>query len=172
MSLASLEYLAYLDDTGSIQEDLQKKIGVYAIFNQEKELQFVGYSRDIYLSLQQHLIRQPQNCYWLKLQTIDRPNRSILEETRQAWITENGEIPTGNATAEVAWTQAIDVKPMMSEEEQAQYLAGGEIEQTKTLKKVARRIENTIKQQLSDRGVTMDFRFNPKLKEKGLLDLK
>ena len=172
MSLASLEYLAYLDDTGCIQEDLQKKIGVYAIFNQEKELQFVGYSRDIYLSLQQHLVRQPQNCYWLKLQTIVRPNRTILEETRQAWITEHGEVPTGNAASETSWTQPIDVKPIMTEEEKAQYLAGGELEQSKTLKKAARRIETTIKQQLRDRGVTMDFRFNPKLKEKGLLDLK
>ncbi|MGK7894171.1 MAG: GIY-YIG nuclease family protein [Xenococcus sp. (in: cyanobacteria)] len=172
MSLASLEYLPYIDDTGCIQEDLPKKIGIYAIFNQEKELQFVGYSRDIYLSLQQHLVRQPQNCYWLKLQTITRPNRTILEETRQAWIAENGQVPPGNAANEIAWTQAIDVKPMMNEQEQAQYLAGGELEQSKTLKKVARRLESTIKQQLRDRGVTMDFRFNPKLKEKGLLDLK
>lgn len=172
MSLASLEYLPYIDDTGCIPEDSSKKIGVYAIFNQEKELQFVGYSRDIYLSLQQHLVRQPQNCYWLKLQTITRPNRSILEETRQAWIAENGKVPPGNATDEIAWTQAIDVKPVMSEEEKAQYLAGGELEQSKTLKQAARRIETTIKQQLRDRGVTMDFRFNPKLKEKGLLDLK
>ncbi len=172
MSLASLEYLAYLDDTGCIKEDLHKKIGVYAIFNQEKELQFVGYSRDIYLSLQQHLVRQPQNCYWLKLQTITRPNRTILEETRQAWIAENGKVPPGNAADEIVWTQAIDVKPMMSTEEQAQYLAAEELEQSKTLKKVARRLETTIKQKLRDRGVTMDFRFNPKLKEKGLLDLK
>ena len=172
MSLASLEYLAYLDDTGCIKEDLHKKIGVYAIFNQEKELQFVGYSRDIYLSLQQHLVRQPQNCYWLKLQTITRPNRTILEETRQAWIAENGKVPPGNAADEIVWTQAIDVKPMMSTEEQAQYLAAEELEQSKTLKKVARRLETTIKEQLRDRGVTMDFRFNPKLKEKGLLDLK
>ncbi len=172
MSLASLEYLAYLDDTGCIKEDLHKKIGVYAIFNQEKELQFVGYSRDIYLSLQQHLVRQPQNCYWLKLQTITRPNRTILEETRQAWIAENGKVPPGNADDEIVWTQAIDVKPMMSTEEQAQYLAAEELEQSKTLKKVARRLETTIKQKLRDRGVTMDFRFNPKLKEKGLLDLK
>ncbi len=172
MSLASLEYLPYIDSTGCIQEDLQKKIGVYAIFNQEQELQFVGYSRDIYLSLQQHLVRQPQNCYWLKLQTINRPNRTILEETRQAWIAENGKVPPGNSASEIAWTQAIDVKPVMNEEEQAQYLAGGELEQSKTLKNVARRLESTIKQKLRDRGVTMEFRFNPKLKEKGLLDLK
>ena len=172
MTLASLEFLAYLDNTGCIPEDLQKKIGVYAIFNQKKELQFVGYSRDIYLSLQQHLVRQPQNCYWFKLQTIARPNRTVLEETRQAWIAENGEIPLGNAAAEADWTQPIDAKSIMSEAEKAKYLAEGEFEQSKILKKVARCHETTIKQKLQERGVTMDFRFNPKLKEKGLLDLK
>ena len=172
MSLASLDYLPYLDDTGCIQGDLLKKIGIYAIFNLEQELQFVGYSRDIYLSLQQHLVRQPQNCHWLKIQTIARPNRTILEETRQAWIAENGQVPPGNAAEETAWTQAIDVKSVMNEEEKAQYLAGGELEQSKTLKQVARRLEAKIKQQLRDRGVTMDFRFNPKLNENGLLDLK
>ena len=172
MTLASLEYVSYLDDSGCIPEDLQKKIGIYAIFNQDKELQFVGYSRDIYLSLQQHLVRQPTNCYWFKLQTITRPSRTVLEETCQVWIAENGKVPDGNGDRKADWTQAIDVKPMMNEEEKAKYSAGSELEQSKTLKKVARRIENTIKQELSDRGVKMDFRFQPKLKEKGLLDLK
>ncbi|NJL52965.1 MAG: GIY-YIG nuclease family protein, partial [Hydrococcus sp. SU_1_0] len=35
-----------------------------------------------------------------------------------------------------------------------------------------RRVEAQILKQLSDRGVAMEIRFNPKLKEKGLLDLK
>jgi hypothetical protein len=37
---------------------------------------------------------------------------------------------------------------------------------------VARRLENEIQSQLKARGVTMEIRFNPKLKEQGLLDLK
>ena len=76
--LENLEFLPYLDDQGLLDENLSGKIGIYAIFNQDKNLQFVGYSRDIYLSLKQHLVRQPQKCYWLKMQTIDRPSRSIL----------------------------------------------------------------------------------------------
>ncbi len=61
-SLATLEYLPYIDDSGQIPEQFQGKIGVYAIFDQEKVLQFIGYSRDVYLSLKQHLVRQPQQC--------------------------------------------------------------------------------------------------------------
>ena len=170
-SLSSLEYIPYLDN-GAISEALQGKIGVYAIFNEERQLQFVGYSRDIYLSLKQHLIRQPQSCYWIKAQTIDRPSRKILEEIAESWIAENGSIPLGNGELAGTWTQAIDAKPTMTEAEKAQYRASDELGQTKILKKTARRVESELKEILSDRGVTMEIRFNPKLKEKGLLDLK
>ena len=171
-TLASLSYISYLDDNGAICEDIQKKIGVYSIFDQDKILQFVGYSRDIYLSLKQHLVRQPNNCYWLKLQTIERPSRSILESIRESWITENGTIPTGNESESGIWTKSIDAKPAMTEEEKAQYNQSDELRKTKILKQVARRVEAGIKEQLRDRGVNMDIRFNPKLKEQGLLDLK
>lgn len=171
-SLSSLEYLAYLNSDGCIDEDLQGKIGVYAIFNQARQMEYVGYSRDIYLSLKQHLIRQPDHCYWVKLQTIDRPSRKILEDISSAWISENGQTPEGNGERKSIWTEPIDANPSMTEEEKAQYQQNDELGQIKILKKVARRVEADIQQKLSDRGVSMNIRFNPKLKEKGLLDLK
>ena len=171
-SLSSLEYLPYLNDAGCIPESIQGKIGVYAIFDQTKEMQYVGYSRDIYLSLKQHLIRQPNNCYWLKIQTITRPSRKVLEDIASAWIAENGSMPEGNSNQKSSWTEPIDTNPAMTEEEKAQYNQIDELGQIKIRKKVARRVEANIQQQLSDRGVNMNIRFNPKLKEKGLLDLK
>ncbi|HEY9892185.1 MAG TPA: GIY-YIG nuclease family protein, partial [Candidatus Sericytochromatia bacterium] len=57
-SLKDLDYIPYLDDTGNLPEEFQGKIGIYAIFSQDKTLQIVNYSRDIYLSLKQHLVRQ------------------------------------------------------------------------------------------------------------------
>jgi hypothetical protein len=75
-SLKELDYIPYIDDTGKLVEDLQGKIGIYAIFDQEKTLQLVNYSRDIYLSLKQHMVRQPKSCYWVKVQTINKPNRT------------------------------------------------------------------------------------------------
>lgn len=171
-TLSSLEYLPYLDESGCIQKDVQGKIGVYAIFNQEKVMQYVGYSRDVYLSLKQHLIRQPKNCYWVKIETITRPSRKILEDIASAWIEENGTTPDGNHSKKAIWTEPINANPAMTEEEKAQYNQNDELGQIKIRKKVARRVEADIQQQLSDRGVAMNIRFNPKLKEKGLLDLK
>jgi hypothetical protein len=171
-SLDSLEYIAYLDDGGVIPSELQGKIAVYAIFDRDRQMQFVGYSRDVYLSLKQHLMRRSQLCHWLKLQTISRPSRAILEKIRQAWIEENGCIPIGNGIDEAKWTQAIDAKQKMTIEEKEALAAADELGRIKLLKQVARRVGATIKAEIENRGANMDLRFNPKLKEEGLLDLK
>ncbi|HBB31604.1 MAG TPA: Nuclease subunit of the excinuclease complex [Cyanobacteria bacterium UBA8803] len=171
-SLQALDYIPYLDDSGNLPEELQGKIGIYAIFNQEKTLQLVNYSRDIYLSLKQHLVRQPKSCYWVKVKTIERPNRTILETIRNAWIEENGMTPSGNGTDEAAWNQPIDAKLAMTDEEKSSYEKSDELMQIKLLKKIARRVESQILEELQTRGLQAEIRFNPKLKEQGLLDLK
>lgn len=173
--LASLEYFPYIEESGTISAALfAQKVGVYAIFDRDRVLQFIGYSRDLYLSLQQHLMRRPEQCYWIKFQTISRPSRTILETIEDAWISENGKIPIGNDTDKVKWTQPIDVKPLMTDDERTAWekAFGEELAQIKLLKKVARRVEAEILAQLEYRGVQMELRFNPKLKETGLLDLK
>ncbi|MEM9541467.1 MAG: GIY-YIG nuclease family protein [Cyanobacteria bacterium P01_E01_bin.42] len=172
-TLASLEYLPYLDEAGQISENFQKKIGVYAIFDRDRVLQAIAYSRDIYLGLKQHLIRQPERCYWLKHYAIERPSRTILEEIQAAWIAENGVTPSGNDAQKSAWHDPIDAKVSMTEEEKELYTKSEDKEKIKLLKTVARRVEAELKEKLQQtRNTNLEMRFNPKLKEKGLLDLK
>lgn len=171
-SLTVLEYIPYLDDNGKLPEKLQGKIGVYAIFDREKKLQLVNYSRDIYISLKQHLVRQPQSCYWVKVETIERPNRSRLETIQEVWINENAEIPVGNGSDQALWNQPIDAKPDMTDQERLSYEQSDDLARTKLLKTIARRVEARIVEELKSRGVSTEIRFNPKQKEKGLLDLK
>lgn len=173
-SLKSLEYIPYIDDRGQLPEPLQGKIGVYAIYDREQVLQFVGYSRDVYLSLRQHLVRQPYHCYWVKAQTIERPSRTLLENIEKAWISENGSTPLGNADNKEKWTAPIDVRTVMTPEEKTHYEnpVNDELTQTKIIKNVARRVEAEISSLLEARGLQAQIRFNPKLKEDGLLDLK
>ncbi|MGL5922727.1 MULTISPECIES: GIY-YIG nuclease family protein [unclassified Chroococcidiopsis] len=170
--LTDLEAIPYIDTDGQLPAQYQGKVGVYAIFDSDKVLQYIGYSRDVYLSLQQHLVRQPQKCYWLKVETIDRPSRSVLENIRQEWIEENESFPPGNGAQEAEWTQPIDAKLSLTSEEQKSLADGDELAQIKILKTAARRVEAEILSQLQTRGLQMQLRFNPKLKEQGLLDLK
>ncbi len=172
--LTSLEFIPYIDDNGNLPEQYQGKIGVYAIFDREKALQFVGYSRDVFLSLRQHLVRQPKFCYWVKVETIERPSRKILEEIEQAWIAENGSLPVGNGENKEKWIAPIDAKALITPEEQTNYdnPVNDEMAKIKIIKNVARRVEADILKELEARGLQMQVRFNPKLKEEGLLDVK
>jgi hypothetical protein len=173
-TLASLEFISYINDHGELPEQLHGKIGVYAIFDQLKVLQFVGYSRDVYLSCKQHLVRLPEKCYWLKVETIERPNRTVLERIEKDWINENGSLPLGNGEYKEKWTNPIDTKELMTDEEKTNYQNPllDDLTKTKLLKNVARRVEAEILGVLESRGVKTEIRFNPKLKESGLLDLK
>jgi hypothetical protein len=172
-ALSTLEFIAYLNADGLLPEQFQGKVGVYAIFDRDRTLHYIGYSRDVALSLRQHLVRQPEQCYWLKVQTIDRPSRALLEGIRDAWIAENGSVPTGNGEAAALWNQPIDVKSQMTPDEQTHYAqALDEYAQMKVLKQAARRVEAIVLETLKIRGVQAEIRFNPKLKEEGLLDLK
>ncbi len=171
-SLSSLDFLPYLNDAGELPTSLQNQIGIYAVFDSSLLLQFVGYSRDIYLSLKQHLVRQPDCCYWVKATTIDRPNRTWLDSVQSAWIAENGSVPVGNGEANSAWLDPISTRHAMTVAEQDSFDDLDGVAQIKLLKQVARRIEETILTKLTERGVTAEIRFNPKLKEQGLLDLK
>ncbi|MGA1626674.1 MAG: GIY-YIG nuclease family protein, partial [Prochlorothrix sp.] len=159
-SLDTLIFVPYLDSQGLIPEQpFAGKVGVYAIFDADRTLVYVGLSRDIYASLKQHLVRCPDRCYWVKARTLDRPNRTILETMRQQWITENGTVPPGNGPEEEQWSQATDVKPLMTPEEKAAIEAADDLSRSKLLKDVARRVEAEIFATLEARGVTLKLRF-------------
>jgi hypothetical protein len=171
-SLESLEFLPYIDDGGELPIQLQNKIGIYAIFDELQVLQFVGYSRDIYLSLKQHLVRKPESCYWVKATTIDRPNRTFLENVQSSWTTENGSVPIGNGADSTQWLDPISTHHAMTAAESDSFADLDGVAQIKLLKQVSRRVEETILATLQQRGIHTEIRFNPKLKEQGLLDLK
>jgi hypothetical protein len=175
MSMQTLESLAavpYLNETGEISPAFEGKIGLYAIFDQSQTLQYVGFSRDISLSLRQHLVRTPESCYWVKTQTVTRPSRTLLAEMQQAWIAEHGAIPPGNGPERSRWEKPIDVRSHMTEAEKTAIAQADGLDEIKQLKQVARRVQAEILDTLKAREVQMELRFNPKLKEQGLLDLK
>lgn len=169
--LATLELLPYLDENGAIPASLAGKIGVYAIYDRDGVLQLVDYSRDIGFGLLQHLVRQPDKCYGVRAHAIARPSRTVLEAIRQAWLAEHGSVPAGNGADAPLWQEPIDVRGTLTATEVAAYEAAEELGRAKILKQAARRCQEETVARLEARGVRVAIRFNPKLKEKGLLDL-
>lgn len=75
----------------------QKIAGVYAVFDQQQQAQYVGYSRNVGLSLKGHVTDNgPQACAFVRVRPFQFPKRSEMEALRDAWIAENGAMPPGN----------------------------------------------------------------------------
>lgn len=97
-NLVDLNFLPFLTEAGEIDPNYEKRIGVYAIFDQHQNLQYVGYSRNLAISLLQHLVRQPEHCHGLKVHIIDRPDRQLLVQIQNHWLV--GQNPPGNGESQ------------------------------------------------------------------------
>ncbi|KAH7433691.1 hypothetical protein KP509_07G081400 [Ceratopteris richardii] len=175
--LRDLEFVPYLNEDGLIADcsEPTAKASVYAIFDNEKVLQYVGVSRQVHPSMRLHFARVPSKCSYVKVQNISRPSRTLLELTREKWIEENGVRPSGNdgGLEQSIWENPLDCKPMMTDEEIKKFEeAGAGPPKAKVLKNVARRIEAQLEKDFAAKNCKDRLRFDPKLKEKGLLDLK
>ncbi|BAC09134.1 GIY-YIG nuclease family protein [Thermosynechococcus vestitus] len=171
-TLAELPLHPYIDGSGRVAPDLKGAIGLYAIFDAAGSVQYIGYSRDMRLSLLQHLVRCPQGCSGYKAIAIERPDRPWLETVKQQWLAELGTVPLGNDRDRRQWENAIDVKEQMTEAERSAWASADSLTQPKLLKQVARRVEAAILEQLRQRSLQEPLVFNAKLKESGRLDLK
>ncbi len=168
-NLTDFEPQSFLTEAGEIDPGYEKSIGVYAIFSQDKTLQYVGYSRNLAVSLLQHLVRQPDRCHWLTVHVIDRPDRQLLTQIQTHWL--GGQTPPGNGSEQKLWCESINVKDHWTTAEAEAVDESEEGDKPKLLKKIARRLEAGVLEKLAVRGVKQNIRFNPKLKEQGLLDV-
>ncbi|AFY68423.1 hypothetical protein Pse7367_0105 [Thalassoporum mexicanum PCC 7367] len=168
-TITDQSFLPYLDESGDIAPELAGKIGVYGIFDADRNLQYVGISRDIATSLRLHLVRVPDRCHWLKVATVDKPSRTLLREIQTSW---QGDLELAEEDRQL-WEQPLDCKKLMTEAEQEQ-LSNTilDIEIERILKNVARRVEKEIMAKIEARGAKFAIRFNPKRKAEGILDIK
>jgi len=65
------------------------KAGVYACFDRDGYFMFVGMSRKVGVSINNHLqVLGADQCYAAKVQVWDKPTKDDLEGTAKAWIQE------------------------------------------------------------------------------------
>ncbi|KAG6552876.1 hypothetical protein Mapa_005531 [Marchantia paleacea] len=82
--------------------------GVYAIYDKEGKLQYVGISRRVSSSIQSHLQDLPELCGSVKVSVVDAPDKTALTEAWREWVQEHvevtGEVPPGNVQGNTTWT--------------------------------------------------------------------
>lgn len=74
-----------------------KVAGVYAVFDQAGNPQYVNYSRNVSLSLKSHITQQGEDiCAHVKVQPFKFPKRAEMEQLRDEWIAAFPSPPPGN----------------------------------------------------------------------------
>ncbi|GJQ09969.1 hypothetical protein GpartN1_g1760.t1 [Galdieria partita] len=75
-----------------------EKVGaVYAVYDEDREIRFIGISRDVCFALKAHReALSERDVAWLRLKTWDFPRRKEMEHCQQEWIAELGFRPPGN----------------------------------------------------------------------------
>ncbi|MBD2387168.1 GIY-YIG nuclease family protein [Cylindrospermum sp. FACHB-282] len=100
-----------------------KIAGVYAVLDNNRRTQYIGYSRNVLLSLNGHVTQNgEQKCAFVRVQTFKFPKRQEMEDLRDAWIAELESTPPGNV-ADNMWASTVGevAKAVMSPAELQAY---------------------------------------------------
>jgi hypothetical protein len=120
-----------------------KVAGVYAVLDSDRQIQYIGYSRNVTLSLKSHLTQMgADTCTFVKVQPFKFPKREEMEQLRDAWIAELPQAPPGNADTSGTW--AGTVKDAAS---QTMFPAEREAYEEKKLKLRRAMADNTLHQE-------------------------
>jgi hypothetical protein len=101
-----------------------KVAGVYAVLNDKQQTQYIGYSRNVLLSLNSHVAQNgTEACAFVRVQTFKFPKRQEMEELREAWLSELDYIPPGNGEESANWASTVGeaTKATMSASERNAY---------------------------------------------------
>jgi hypothetical protein len=101
-----------------------KVAGVYAVLSCDRQTQFIGYSRNVALSLRGHLTQLgAEICTFVRVETFDFPKRDEMEALKNQWIAELGITPSGNGANSELWATTVGSAAIaaMSEAERQAY---------------------------------------------------
>ncbi|NEQ20881.1 MAG: GIY-YIG nuclease family protein [Microcoleus sp. SIO2G3] len=101
-----------------------KVAGVYAVLNEKQQTQYIGYSRNVLLSLNSHVAQNgTADCAFVRVQTFKFPKRQEMEDLREAWLSELDYIPPGNGEESANWASTVGeaAKATMSASERNAY---------------------------------------------------
>ncbi|MBC7971853.1 MAG: GIY-YIG nuclease family protein [Verrucomicrobia bacterium] len=85
-----------------------KVVGVYAVLGCDRRTHYVGYSRNVALSLKGHAAQLGNDiCAFVQVHTFKLPKREVMEQQRDAWIAQLDYVPSGNAEASELWAGTV-----------------------------------------------------------------
>lgn len=157
--LNQLPFWSFINKHGRIQpiKDPNTLASVVAVFDRNRKIQYIGFSKDLRNSLRTLMGRRPELCYFYKVHNLNSFDQELMLSVRQQWISELGFIPPGNSnpTDKVLWEQPATADAISERGRSA----------------AAASKAKTLQQMMRDRGIKEEMIFDPVLLEQGKLNL-
>ncbi|XP_028760937.1 bifunctional monothiol glutaredoxin-S16, chloroplastic isoform X1 [Neltuma alba] len=108
-NLGETDPIVLLAENEAAASELPSGTGVYAIYDKNDELQFIGLSRNIAASVSAHRKSVPELVGAVKVRVgvVDEPDRETLTQAWKSWMEEhikaNGKVPPGNESGNATW---------------------------------------------------------------------
>ncbi|PON92213.1 Monothiol glutaredoxin-related [Trema orientale] len=113
-TLSETESVVVPDDSDQFAGKFPPGTGVYAVFDGNGDLQFVGLSRNIAASVLAHRKSVPELCHSVKVGVVDEPDREALTQAWKSWMEEHikatGKVPPGNESGNATWVRQAPKK--------------------------------------------------------------
>ncbi|VFQ89330.1 unnamed protein product [Cuscuta campestris] len=105
--LSETDSVSVPSEQGAIDAVFPKASGVYAVYDSNGDLQFIGISRNLAASVLSHKISLPDLCSSVKFDVVDDPDKTALTQSWRSWIEEHiavtGKVPPGNDSGNTTW---------------------------------------------------------------------
>lgn len=96
-------------EPGQLSVEFPSASGVYAVYDKNSDLQFIGISRNIAASVLGHRKSVPELCVSVKVGVVDEPDRTALTQSWKSWMEEHigvaGKVPPGNESGNNTWVR-------------------------------------------------------------------
>jgi hypothetical protein len=97
--LNELPLTSFIDQGGYItpQVEAGTEASVFAVLDETKKVQYIGFSKDVRNSLRTLMGRRPDKCHYYKLYNLRVLDQQRMLDIRNSWSSELGLPPPGNA---------------------------------------------------------------------------
>ncbi|KAL3536534.1 hypothetical protein ACH5RR_004995 [Cinchona calisaya] len=108
-NLSHAELVPVPSESDAIPGTFPSISGVYAVYDGNEDLQFLGISRNIAASVVAHKKSVPELCSSIKFGVVDDPDRAALTQAWKSWMEEHisatGKVPPGNEPGNSTWVR-------------------------------------------------------------------
>ncbi|KAK3257849.1 Bifunctional monothiol glutaredoxin-S16, chloroplastic [Cymbomonas tetramitiformis] len=103
-SLSSTIATELTSEPGARLEAVLSGPGIYAVYDAVMTLQYIGMSRNVCSTVQDHIHNVPELACFVKVREVHRgASAKVLQSAWKAWLQEHGAVPPGNRPGDADW---------------------------------------------------------------------